>query len=80
MRTRSEDSPQLSLHRAGHGQTKPVTFNLMGGRTVAFKGMQKTGYTTEFKIKRSEFGITKFAPMLGDDIWVSVSFQGIKRR
>lgn len=63
-----------------HGQTKPVTFDLKGGKTVAMKGMQKTGYTAEFTIKRSEFGITKFSPMLGDDVWVTVSFQGIKRR
>jgi hypothetical protein len=42
--------------------------------------MQKTGYTAEFALKRSDFGITKFSPMLGDDVWISVSFQGIKRR
>ncbi len=63
-----------------HGQTKPVTFNVKGGKTASFKGMQKTGYTAEFAIKRSEFGISKFSPMLGDDVWVSVSFQGIKKR
>ncbi len=63
-----------------HGQTKPITFNLKGGKTVAVKGMQKTGYTAEFAIKRSEFGISKFSPMLGDDVWVSVSFQGAKKR
>jgi polyisoprenoid-binding protein YceI len=63
-----------------HGQTKPVTFNLKGGKTVAFKGAQKTGYTAEFSLKRSDFGITKFSPMLGDDVWITVSFQGIKRR
>jgi polyisoprenoid-binding protein YceI len=63
-----------------HGQTKPVSFTLKGGKTVSFKGMQKTGYTAEFAVKRSDFGITKFAGMLGDDVWVTVSFQGIKRR
>jgi polyisoprenoid-binding protein YceI len=63
-----------------HGQTKPVTFNLKGGKTVAFKGMQKTGYTAEFTVRRSDFGITKFAPMLGDEVGVTVSFQGIKQR
>jgi polyisoprenoid-binding protein YceI len=63
-----------------HGQTKPVTFKLMGGKTIAAKGGQRTGYTAEFKLKRSEFGISKFAPMLGDEVWVTVSFQGIKKR
>jgi polyisoprenoid-binding protein YceI len=65
-----------------HGETKPVTFNLMGGKTIAAKGKggQRTGYTAEFKLKRSDFGISKFAPMLGDDVWVTVSFQGVKKR
>jgi polyisoprenoid-binding protein YceI len=63
-----------------HGETKPVTFNLMGGKTIAAKGGQRTGYTAEFKLKRSDFGISKFAPMLGDDVWISVSFQGVKKR
>ena len=63
-----------------HGETKPVTFNLKGGKTVMMKNMQKTGYTAEFAIKRSEFGVTKGSPMLGDDVWVTVSFQGIKKR
>jgi polyisoprenoid-binding protein YceI len=65
-----------------HGETKPVTFNLMGGKTIAAKGKggQRTGYTAEFKLKRSDFGISKFAPILGDDVWVNVSFQGIKKR
>ncbi len=63
-----------------HGQTKPVTFSLKGGKTVSMKGMQKTGYTAEFPIKRSEFGVGKPSPMLGDDVWVSISFQGVKKR
>jgi polyisoprenoid-binding protein YceI len=63
-----------------HGETKPVTFNLMGGKTIAAKGGQRTGYTAEFKLKRSDFGVSKFSPMLGDDVWVNVSFQGVQRR
>jgi polyisoprenoid-binding protein YceI len=63
-----------------HGQTKPLTFNLTGGKTISAKGGQRTGYTAEFKLKRSDFGITKFSPMLGDDVWVTVSFQGTKKR
>jgi polyisoprenoid-binding protein YceI len=62
-----------------HGQTKPVTFNLKGGKTIAAKGGQRTGYTAEFPLKRSEFGITKGSPMLGEDVWVTVSFQGVKK-
>jgi polyisoprenoid-binding protein YceI len=63
-----------------HGKTNPVTFTLKGGKTVMMKGAQKTGYTAEFPIKRSEFGITKGAPMLGEEVWVTVSFQGVKKK
>jgi polyisoprenoid-binding protein YceI len=63
-----------------HGQTKPVTFNLKGGKTVATKGGQRTGYTAEFPLNRSEFGLTKGSPMLGEEVWVTVSFQGVKKR
>ncbi|MGP0069804.1 MAG: YceI family protein [Isosphaeraceae bacterium] len=63
-----------------HGKTNPVTFALKGGKTVMMKGTQKTGYTAEFPIKRSEFGVGKPSPMLGDDVWVTVSFQGVKKK
>jgi polyisoprenoid-binding protein YceI len=63
-----------------HGQTKPVTFNLKGGKTAEFpKGVQRTGYTTQFKINRSEFGMDKYAGMLGEDVWVAISFEGTKK-
>src|SRR5262245_30917024 len=35
-----------------HGTTKPVTFSLKGGKTAQFKGQQKTGFSTQFVIKR----------------------------
>jgi polyisoprenoid-binding protein YceI len=63
-----------------HGVTKPVTFTLVGGRQAEFpKGVQRTGFSTDLTIKRSEFGIDKFPEMLGDDISVSISFEGAKK-
>jgi polyisoprenoid-binding protein YceI len=64
-----------------HGETKPVTFELKGGKTVQMKGAQVTGFTTTFQVKRSEFGIaTKVGPsMLGDDVWVTINFEGKKK-
>ena len=62
-----------------HGETKPVKFVLKGGKTAEFKGQKRTGFYTEFKIKRSEFGITKFQGMLGDDVYVDVGFEAVKK-
>jgi polyisoprenoid-binding protein YceI len=62
-----------------HGETKPVTFSLKGGRSAEFpKGVQRTGYSTQLVIKRSDFGVGKPMPILGDDVYVAISFEGTK--
>jgi polyisoprenoid-binding protein YceI len=63
-----------------HGVTKPVTIVLTGGRTAEFpRGVQRTGYTGEFTIKRSEFGMDKMIGPVGDEIFVQLSFEGTKK-
>ena len=64
-----------------HGETKPVTFSLKGGKTAEFPpGTKRTGYSTELVLKRSEFGVGKPMPALGDEVFVSISFEGTKKR
>jgi polyisoprenoid-binding protein YceI len=63
-----------------HGVTKPVTFALVGGRKAEFpKGVQRTGFSTDLMLKRSEFGMDKFADALGDEVHIAVSFEGTRR-
>jgi polyisoprenoid-binding protein YceI len=63
-----------------HGVTKSMTFPLMGGQKAEFpKGVQRTGYTTELTLKRSEFGMDKFAEALGDEVRIAISFEGSKK-
>jgi polyisoprenoid-binding protein YceI len=63
-----------------HGVTKPITLNLKGGRTAEFpRGVQRTGYVTEFSIKRSDFGMDKMVGAVGDKITVEFSFEGTKQ-
>jgi len=65
-----------------HGVTKPLTLNLKGGNTAEFpKGVRRTGFTTQFTLKRSEFGVgTRFdEKMLGDEIRISVGIEGTKK-
>ena len=63
-----------------HGETKPVTFSLKGGRSAEFpKGVQRTGYSTQLVIKRSDFGVGKPMPVLGDEVYVAISFEGTKK-
>jgi len=66
-----------------HGTTKPIAFSLKGGRTAEFpKGRQRTGFTTELVLKRSDFGVgatERFSQVLGDDVFVSIGFEGTKK-
>ena len=63
-----------------HGETKPVTFSLKGGGSAEFpKGVKRTGYSTELVLKRSEFGVGKPNPGLGDEVHVEISFEGTKK-
>jgi polyisoprenoid-binding protein YceI len=65
-----------------HGVTKPVTFTLAGGKTAEFPpGTKRVGFSTELKIKRSEFGMDKFLDngAVGDEVFIAVSFEGVKK-
>ncbi len=62
-----------------HGATRSITFPLSGGRTAEFPpGVKRTGYSTQFKLKRSEFGMDKMIGAIGDEVYVAISFEGVK--
>jgi polyisoprenoid-binding protein YceI len=62
-----------------HGTINPVTFTLKGGGSFEFpKGKQRTGYVTDLVIKRSDFGVGRPMPVLGDEVYVSIGFEGTK--
>jgi polyisoprenoid-binding protein YceI len=64
-----------------HGTTKPVTFTLKGGGKAEFpKGTSRTGFATDFTLKRTDFGVGKKTPVLGDDVYVSIGFEGVKKK
>ena len=63
-----------------HGQKKTITFPLLGGRKAEFpKGVQRTGFSTELVLKRSEFGMDKMVGPVGDEVYVAISFEGVKK-
>jgi polyisoprenoid-binding protein YceI len=62
-----------------HGETRPVTVLLTGGKSAEFPpGVVRKGYTTHLKIKRSEFGMDKMIPAAGDEVHLDISFEGVK--
>ncbi|HEY1858760.1 MAG TPA: YceI family protein [Gemmataceae bacterium] len=62
-----------------HGETKPISFTLKGGKEVDFMGKKRTGFSTELTLKRFDFGMDKFKEALSDDVQVAVSFEGAKK-
>jgi polyisoprenoid-binding protein YceI len=64
-----------------HGETKPVAFSLKGGKSAQFPpGVQRTGFSTsQIVVKRNDFGVGKPMPVLGDEVYVSISFEGTKK-
>ena len=64
-----------------HGETRPVTFSLKGGKTAEFPAkVVRTGFTTsQIVLKRTDFGVGKPMPVLGDEVYIAISFEGTKK-
>jgi polyisoprenoid-binding protein YceI len=64
-----------------HGETKPVTFLLKGGKTAEFPPkVTRTGFSTsQIVVKRSDFGVGKPMPVLGDEVYVAINLEGTKK-
>ena len=75
-----KDGYQVSGNLTLHGVTKVVSFPLVGGRKAEFpKGVQRTGFSTELSLKRSDFGMDKMTEAIGDEVFISISFEGTKK-
>lgn len=63
-----------------HGVTKPVTFEVKLNKLAQSPISQKetAGITAEATIKRSEFGMTTYVPMISDEIPIRVDFEAVK--
>jgi polyisoprenoid-binding protein YceI len=64
-----------------HGVTKPISFVLRGGKTIEFpKGRTRIGFSGELILQRADFGMTKFAGMLGEDVHVEVGIEAVQKK
>ncbi len=67
---------QLAGNLTLHGVTKAITADLEHIGTKDTKFGHRCGFNVSFKIKRSDFGVTHMADLLGDDITVFVGLEG----
>lgn len=63
-----------------HGTTKPVTLTLMGGKEIEWRGVKRVGFSTEVKLKRSDY---KFDPAaigpIGDEAIILIDCEGMRK-
>lgn len=66
---------------AMHGVTKPITLNLQKlGEGAGPSGQDfRTGFNCQAKLSRSEWGMTKMVGPIGDEVAVTISFEGIRK-
>ncbi len=63
-----------------HGVTHPLTLKVeRTGAGPAMKGEYRAGFETTFEIKRSEFGMTKGLPGVGDEVRLTVSVETVRQ-
>lgn len=63
-----------------HGKTKQITLVLMGGKEIEFKGTKRTGFSTDLKVKRSDYGFDKNAiGPIGDEALIIIDFEGTRK-
>ena len=62
-----------------HGVTKPVTLDVTyNGSLVGMMKEHRMGFSATTVIKRSEFGATKYIPVVGDDVTVLIEVEFTK--
>jgi polyisoprenoid-binding protein YceI len=62
-----------------HGQTRPVTLKLMGGKEHDFKGTKRVPFSTELSVKRSDYGFDpKAIGPIGDEALIVIDCEGVR--
>lgn len=63
-----------------HGKTKKITFTLTGGKEIDFMGGKRVGFSTDLKLKRSDFDFDKrsIGP-IGDEVLVYIDFEATRK-
>ncbi len=82
--TRVSSTPngmKLSGNLTMHGVTKQVTIPLKYlGEGKGPYGKYRCGFSSQFTVKRSDFGMKGMIPHIGDDISITLSFEGIRKK
>lgn len=62
------------------GVTKPITLDVtFNGAGKDMMGTMRSGFSASTVIKRSEFGLTKYVPVIGDDVALAIEVEFVKK-
>ena len=64
-----------------HGVTKPITMDVVfnGGGFDRLRGAHVLGLSATTKVKRSEFGVSRFRPLVGDTVTIEIEAEFIRQ-
>lgn len=62
-----------------HGITKPVTFDVTFNKGGEFMGTYKVGFSAKAVVKRSDFALAEYVPMVSDEVAIEVQTEGVRR-
>ncbi len=63
-----------------HGTTRKITFPLVGGKEIESRGVKRVGFSTELRLKRSDYGFDKNAiGPIGDEAIVIIDCEGMRK-
>ncbi|QDU92493.1 YceI family protein [Lignipirellula cremea] len=62
-----------------HGKTNPVTLTLMGGKEHEIRGVKRVAFSTETRLKRSDYGFDpKAIGPIGDEAIIIIDCEGVQ--
>ena len=73
-----EDTGKITGDLTMHGVTKPVTLDTTFTKKGDYpmqEGMKAVGFNATTGLKRSDFGIDKYVPMVGDEVTITISLE-----
>lgn len=70
-----KNSASIAGNLTIRGITKPVTLkaHFVGGGVNPLSKIDTVGFEATGKIKRSDFGVTKYVPLVGDDVTLTIA-------
>ncbi|MEZ6096506.1 MAG: YceI family protein [Pirellulaceae bacterium] len=76
----TDDGMNVTGNMTMHGETAEIVipFKLLKEGDTPF-GDYRAGFSTQFNLKRSEFGMTNMLQGIGDDVAITFSFEGVRQ-